>query len=971
MKSLNRTLSLVLVLAMVFGLMGVASAATPSFSDNATIQYQTAVGTMVGMGAINGYTDGTFKPTGTITREEAAKLVTYAVLGADVAKTLTVSSTGFKDVASDRWSAPFITYLVGKGVINGLGDGTFNPTGNVTGFELAKMLLCTAGYGKQGEYTGASWALNVAVDANKLGVFTGSKAASFNVAATREEAALYCFNAITKIEKAVWNKNTESYSPADGTVAVDNTIAIATYTYSAQAAAAITAVTYSATKGYTVATVGSYTIPADFSAVGTKVVVHGNATTGKIFYVQTTTKTIDLSNMKASAYKAAVYTSGIAAATAATIPVYNNFYAGAAAALPANTTSFVGADAKLITETNSTTGVTSAVAIQYRTRTLDSVTAVSALASAESVTFTTLGTKSTAAASKVVFGDTVAKGDVVLVTSINAGAAYVVEKAKSVTGAVSAVNTSAADGTYVTVGGTSYWASGVLAGTTTGVSYSGIPSTSSAVQYTFYLDNFGDVMGYTPVTAASTSYDLAVVADMDHVATGSGFGVTTYKYVAQVLFADGTYGVYEIASYNGKAVVETVTSASSQIDYATVNAAAVGYKLYNASLDASGKVVLKTLATYGAGFTPAVASGSLTSPQIIKGNAIVGTGDYATANTLYFYHSGTFGASNFVYAVYKGFASASTLSGAPTVSDVATYTVSGTEYVAAVAYTGTPADATSVDVYYYDGAYTTVVSGATTTVTYKLYKNGVAEDYSVATVGAYTPVAQVAKGFYVKKAITTSLSGLASYTTNTKLNQSITGYASNIMKTAASEYYTTDTTVVVDLRTATQIATSSATYGVGAVSSVAQIAAAKAVGCTLNYQVLYSVGGTLALDGTAAKPWVAQYIYVTAPSSVATLDSATVNTNAATLYSTADLAAAGTKVALGTAVAITVAPTTTAVDATVAYSIEKAYSSPFGATAFVNGTTLTSATANTDVLQIIVTAADGSTATYYVGLAVS
>ncbi len=164
MKSLNRTLSLVLVLVMVFGLFGVASAAT-SFKDDATIQYGTAVGVMTGIGAINGYTDGTFAPKGTITREEAAKMVTYAVLGADVAKTLTVGSTGFKDVAADRWSAPFITYLVSKGIVNGLGDGNFNPTGNVTGFELAKMLLCAIGFGTQGEYTGSAWSLNVAVDA--------------------------------------------------------------------------------------------------------------------------------------------------------------------------------------------------------------------------------------------------------------------------------------------------------------------------------------------------------------------------------------------------------------------------------------------------------------------------------------------------------------------------------------------------------------------------------------------------------------------------------------------------------------------------------------------------------------------------------------------------------------------------------------------------------------------------------------
>ena len=674
--------------------------------------------------------------------------------------------------------------------------------------------------------------------------------------------------------------------------------------------------------------------------------------------------------MKASAYKAAVYTSGIAAATIGNIAVYDNFYVGTPAALPASTTAFTDQDVKLITETNATTGVTTAVAIQYRTRTLDAVTAVSAIAGAESVTVASLiGTKSTAATSKVVFGDTVAKGDVVLVTYVNTATTdyYILEKAKTVTGAVTAVNTSAADGTYVTVNGTSYWA-GALAGTTTGVSYSGIPSTSGATQYNFYLNNFGDVMGYTPVTAVSTAYDLAVVADVDHILTGSAFTVDTYKYVAQVLLADGTYGVYEIASYNGKAVVESVTSASTQIAYATI-AAVPTYSLYNASIDANGKVVLKDLATYGAGFTPAVAAGTITNPLVIKGNAVAGDAIYATANTMYFYTSGAFGASNFVFRAYKGYTNAATMSGNPTVSSAATYTSAGTVYAAGIVYTGTAAEVSTADVYYYDGAYTTVVSGATTTVTYKLYKAGVVEDYAVSTVGATKPVAQVAKGFYVKKAVTTAATGLAAYTDTAVLNQTVAGFASNILVTAASKYYTTDTATVVDLRTATEIATSSATYGVGAVSSVAGIAAAQAASCTLNFQVLYSVGGTLALDGTAAKPLIAQYIFVTSPSAVATLESVTINGHSATLHATAQAAWAGTKVTgIVKNTALTTVITKTAVDAAAVTTIHQAFTT--GATytpaAFTSGTTtLSNVDATVDVLRIVVTAASGATQTYY------
>jgi len=227
MKSLNRTLSLVLVLAMVFGLMGIASATT--FTDTATVQYKEAVDVVTGIGAINGLPNGSFNPKGTITREDAAKLVCYAVLGASIATTLPIASTGFSDVAATRWSASFIAYCVSQGIINGNGDGTFAPTGNVTGYQMAKMLLCAAGYGKQGEFIGNSWELNVAILGNKLGVFTGSKAASYSAAATREEAVLYVFNGITKLELKVWNKSSGNYDDADGNPAKSNTIATSTY----------------------------------------------------------------------------------------------------------------------------------------------------------------------------------------------------------------------------------------------------------------------------------------------------------------------------------------------------------------------------------------------------------------------------------------------------------------------------------------------------------------------------------------------------------------------------------------------------------------------------------------------------------------------------------------------------------------------------------------------------------------------
>jgi hypothetical protein len=217
MKSLNRTLSLVLVLAMCLGLMGIASAA--SFTDDGTIQYKEAVSVMTGIGAINGYTDGSIKPTGTITREEAAKLIAYSVLGKDVAEKLSVGATGFTDVASNRWSAPYISYLVGQKIISGMGDGTFAPTANVTGYQVAKMMLVAAGYGAKGEFTGASWELAVAVAANKAKLFSGAATGvDYSKPATRQEAMLYTFNGIVNTPTVTYNKLFDQYTNVTATV---------------------------------------------------------------------------------------------------------------------------------------------------------------------------------------------------------------------------------------------------------------------------------------------------------------------------------------------------------------------------------------------------------------------------------------------------------------------------------------------------------------------------------------------------------------------------------------------------------------------------------------------------------------------------------------------------------------------------------------------------------------------------------
>ena len=200
MRNLKKILALALALVMAMSLMTVANAA--NFSDSADISYKEAVDVMVGIGVIDGMDDGSFDPNGTLTREQAAKLIATMMLGENAEKLGTTKSS-FTDVAATRWSAPYIEYCVSSGFIAGMGDGTFNPTGKLTGYAFAKLLLCALGYDAAREnYTGDGWTIEVAKDAAVAGIAVDGVAMSAEL--TREEAAQMAFQTLeaTTVEYA-------------------------------------------------------------------------------------------------------------------------------------------------------------------------------------------------------------------------------------------------------------------------------------------------------------------------------------------------------------------------------------------------------------------------------------------------------------------------------------------------------------------------------------------------------------------------------------------------------------------------------------------------------------------------------------------------------------------------------------------------------------------------------------------------
>ena len=191
---MKKFLSLVLALVMTMSLVTV-SAGAKDFADDSDIDYKAAVDVISELGVVDGYSDNSFRPDGLLTRGAAAKIICNLILGPTTASALSASTAPFKDVPTTNVFAGYITYCAQQGIISGYGDGTFRPTGTLTGNAFMKMLLGALGYDASIEgYTGANWTVNVIKQAIGIGLDDGNDNFVGSKSVTRGEAALYAFN---------------------------------------------------------------------------------------------------------------------------------------------------------------------------------------------------------------------------------------------------------------------------------------------------------------------------------------------------------------------------------------------------------------------------------------------------------------------------------------------------------------------------------------------------------------------------------------------------------------------------------------------------------------------------------------------------------------------------------------------------------------------------------------------------------
>lgn len=100
---------------------------------------------LAGLGIMVGDENGELHFEDPVTRAEFAALIVRTMSLEDAAESLTVG-TVFSDVPAGHWAAGCIGLLSELGLVNGTGGGMYDPDGNVTLSQAAKVMVAVLGY---------------------------------------------------------------------------------------------------------------------------------------------------------------------------------------------------------------------------------------------------------------------------------------------------------------------------------------------------------------------------------------------------------------------------------------------------------------------------------------------------------------------------------------------------------------------------------------------------------------------------------------------------------------------------------------------------------------------------------------------------------------------------------------------------------------------------------------------------------
>ena len=650
MRNLKRALSLAMASIMILGMMvvGASAASFDTFSDRDKVVNKDAVSILNTLGVIAGRDDGSFDPTGIVTRGEMAKMICVVLNGGRDPQLGTATTNSYSDTVG-HWAAGYIEYCTKLGIVSGKGDGTFQPNATVTGVEAAKMLLVAMGYNAAYEsMVGSQWDISVNVLANQNDLYAGLDL-NPGEGLSRDNAAQMVYNALNvdmvKYNNALVSQNgtlvsiatvekldgktilTEKFGAVKVTgVVVANEAADLEGTGSNKANKTTIAVTNGAENSHYSDGNKTFTVSSDLATLGRSVTL----------YVK------PYASNKADAEKALVIGSAIVSESDVVVTDYS-----------ADSIADVAKDNKLKTDSNTQSaynyGSNSAITISQGVEKIlidndnDGVIEWTIVNRYDLGKVTKYATKDDGAIvvktdassaeyekDDVVGFDDVAKDDFVLTAVI--GGKLHVERAETVTGKLEAYKqNSSSVTTSLTIDGTAYKTSNsakVHADLTNGKDYG---PTHLDAEATFYLNKQGYVVAAGDVEEAAYAYAFVIAK----AAPGNNIDSNRVK----VALPDGKTAVYEFSKNTGTKGVELISAVTE------------GH-VYRYTITSDNKIKLTDDAV-------AVTS---TAGDFEKNKAAVNlTGSnsgihYSTNNTLFFY-TDTVNAGDDV-DVYTGFSSA-------------------------------------------------------------------------------------------------------------------------------------------------------------------------------------------------------------------------------------------------------------------------------------------------------------------------
>ncbi|HIV85467.1 MAG TPA: S-layer homology domain-containing protein, partial [Candidatus Monoglobus merdigallinarum] len=133
MRTLRKTLALILAIAMVLTTFGMTAVSAAQYNDTSGHWAESYINTWSDYGVIQG-DGGYFRPDDAITRAEVAQ-VTQNVIGY-----VETADNSYADVDSSAWYADAVLKLAAAGTLTGDGDGTMRPNDYMTREEAMTML---------------------------------------------------------------------------------------------------------------------------------------------------------------------------------------------------------------------------------------------------------------------------------------------------------------------------------------------------------------------------------------------------------------------------------------------------------------------------------------------------------------------------------------------------------------------------------------------------------------------------------------------------------------------------------------------------------------------------------------------------------------------------------------------------------------------------------------------------------------